>query len=215
MEIIVIIIGDMMDSLNEYSNLLIFLVTSVYAIVSWRMWKEMERSRLDHKEPNVSLRLIQRKSTDYEIEIVNCSNVEVYNLSFKFNNPDFKVNPKTINDIGYFKNNISYLGIGQTYRNQFLSGIKSTNNKAIHKNPYINFDLTYFGSNPKKNKKAKLTKKSIQIDLRMLENTCASPLFEVAAIEQFKQLNGKIAEVSEKMNMNKPPSAITAYLRPK
>lgn len=67
------------------------------------MLKEMKLSRIKEEMPNVSLRLVRHKSTEYDIEILNCSNVEVYDLIFK-DCPELRIWNCRTNDIGFFKN---------------------------------------------------------------------------------------------------------------
>ena len=68
---------------------------------------------------------------------------------------------------------------------------QSTSNDVINSSPYIVFEMTYY-KQPKHMNNSHPTKKTIQFDLRMLENTCFSTRYETKAIDEFKELNKSI-----------------------
>ena len=177
---------------------LIFFVTLAYAIVSYFMWKEMKKNRLKFETPDVSILLIQQKASQFEIEISNLSNVDIFDLTF-IEFPDLKIFPKGTKNIGFLKNGISYLGVGQHYRSMFLNAVLYIDEIDDDETHYLIFKYKFFDK-PQTDIGRKEYQKEIRINFSLIANTARSTMFDVAAIEQLKELNENIKNIGNNIS---------------
>ena len=168
------------------------IVTTLYSIISLFMWIEMRKSRIKHEEPELSIKLIQKEATEYDIEISNQSNSEIYDLTFN-EIPDIEETfPKGTQNIGFLKNGISYMCKGQKYRSLFLRApnhIDKINDENI--THYLTFKFQLYDK-PNAFKNRKLYKKELKINFSLIANTATSPIFEVGLVNEAKKLNKEL-----------------------
>lgn len=190
-------------AIQAFFGMLIFIVTTIYTIVTYKMFSEMKINRQKDEVPDISIRLIRRESTCYDIEISNYSKVEVHNLKF-IEVPDLNYWKGSTRDIGFFKNGISYLGIGQTYINTFLKTLNNNGdiqNKNFKETKYLLFDLEFYNKS-ESSKKRKKYKKQISINLTLLANTSGKTPYEKQKVEELKKLNKNIVELGKQILEN-------------
>lgn len=169
------------------------IVTTLYSLISLFMWIEMRKSRIKHEEPEVSIKLIQKEATEYDIEISNQSNSEIYDLKFTELPKLEKMNPRS-DEIGFLKNGVTYMCKGQKYRSSFL---RTTLYIEEIQNPEKNFDLVFKYSlynKPSNFKNRNKFEREIRINISLITNTRTRPIFEIGLVDEVKKLNTKLKE---------------------
>ena len=169
------------------------IITTLYSLVSFLMWVEMRKSRIKHEVPELSIRLIQKEATEYDIEISNQSNSEIYDLKFSELPKLEKMNPQS-DKIGFLKNGVTYMCKGQKYRSSFL---RTTQYIEEIQNPDKNFDLVFKYSlydKPSNFKNRNKFEKEIRINISLIMDTRTRPMFEIGLVDEIKKLNTKLKE---------------------
>jgi hypothetical protein len=188
----------MIEFLNTNSGIMMFIVTLFYAVISSLMWNEMRKSRVKHDTPDISINLIQKEATNYEIEISNQSNSEIYDLTFNVIPKLEKTFPKGTENIGFLKNGISYMCKGQKYRSSFINTINHIDQiDDENETHFLVFKYKLYDK-PISCKNRKEFQKKIKINLSLIANTATSPIFEVGLVKQLKELNKNFKKYIEK-----------------
>jgi len=175
---------------------LVFIATAYYVWVSLGMLKEMKIIRIKEEEPNINLRLIKIDATKYNLEITNISNIEVFDLRF-IEAPDLNYGPLKTSQIGFIKNGISYLGIGQILDHPFLCTLynndKIEDQEHVH---YLVFKMEYYNKNAKYLNRKKFSKE-IQINLNFISKTFYLKSTEELKLERLDKLNSHLEKIAE------------------
>lgn len=193
-------------SIQAIFGVLLFFVTLAYTVISLKMWNEMKLNRIKFETPDISIKLIQKEATEYDIEISNQSNSEIYDLIFTEIPNLEKTWPKGTANIGFLKNGISYMCKGQKYRSSFLRTtqyIKEIENE--NETQYLIFKY-YLYDRPESYKNRKKFNKEIKINLSLIDNTATKPIFDIALVDQIKELNKNIQKISESITKINSPS---------
>ncbi len=169
--------------------LLIFLITTIYVIVSIKMLKEMKIQRVKSEMPEISIRLDRIKSSLYDLVIENISNVEVFDLEF-IEYPNLKIsNYHSTKEIGFLKSGIKYMGVGQLYRTLFLNYLYEENRTKT-----IKFFVEY------KDKNGIKFGKAINLDLSLFSDTGPLKSDTKKLVAELKKINENLKEIIKKKN---------------
>jgi len=172
------------------------VATAYYVYVSLGMLKEMKISRKKEEEPNVNLRLIKTNAMQYELEIKNISNVEVFDLKF-LEYPHLNFKGRSTSEIGFLKYGISYLGVDQVLDNNFIYTI--TNNDKIQDEEevyYLVFKMEYYDKYAKTLNRKKYIKE-IQINLNFIANTSSRTATGEQQIDKLKEMNSHLENIAK------------------
>ena len=129
-------------------TMLIFIATAIYVIINTLIHREMVKQRKKDEIPNVSFvfEQVSQDHTLFFLIIKNISSVEVFNLKFlKYPKLKLWTVKGTTADVGFIKNGIEYMGVGQIYKEHFLELFEKENRNII-----LDFEIEYYNKEGKK-----------------------------------------------------------------
>lgn len=135
----------LLDNLNQYSSLVLVIVTAVYAFFTWQMVLEMRRAREDEADPYITATLVPISTVHVKLQIHNAGRGPAFSVIAKM-----YFEPLDNIQIQEWRTPIILPGIHEDFR---LPGGENDLTKLVEKHQNFIIEVTWKNSFHKSNEK--------------------------------------------------------------